>query len=132
MVIGSAATRLCGAMLPVADLDILTSARDALALAEQWRDRRLPQDDAPGGGRFRSHFARFAFPGVPVEVMGELEVDNGSGWQRVIIDEVTHVHVDGLEIAVPSLAEQIRLLHLFGRDKDLQRAAWLAAGGKPA
>lgn len=126
MVIGSAATWLAGATLPVADVDVLTSTRDAQALIERWQGRRLPTADAAGGERFRSHFARFAFSGVPVEVMGDLQVNDGLDWRPVDIDEVVTARIDGLAIPIPSRVGQIRLLRLFGRDKDLTRAAWLA------
>jgi len=132
VVIGSAATWLAGATLRVADVDVLTSTRDAQALIEHWQDRRLSTGQAVDNERFRSHFARFAFSGLPVEVIGDLEVYDGRGWRRVQIDEIVTARIDGLEIPIPSEAEQIRLLRLFGRDKDLQRAAWLAPKDNPA
>ncbi|GAA0888335.1 hypothetical protein [Rhodanobacter soli] len=123
--IGSAAARLAGAEVVVADLDVLTSVRDAEALIGHWRARR---DDAYvpcGEERFRSRFARFRFPGLPVEVMGGLELCNERGWEPVQIGEIVTVNVAGLAIPIPALAEQIRILESFGRPKDHQRAAWL-------
>jgi len=123
--IGSAAACLAGAEVAVADLDVLTSVRDAETLIEHWRARR---DDAyvPGGEeRFRSRFARFRFPGLPVEVMGGLELCGERGWEPVRVDAIVTREVDGLAVPVPAVAEQIRVLESFGRPKDLQRAVLL-------
>lgn len=132
VVIGSAATCLAGHALPVGDLDVLTSARDAQTLIDHWQDRRLPTEQAAGGDRFHSRFARFAFPGMPVEVMGDLEVRDGPQWRRVRVGDVQMARIDELVIPIPAEAEQVRLLRLFGRDKDLQRAMWLATRKKSA
>ncbi|WP_426702638.1 hypothetical protein ACPPVV_06460 [Rhodanobacter sp. Col0626] len=130
--IGSAAACLAGAEVVVADLDVLTSVRDAQTLAGHWRGRRDDTFVPPGEERFRSHFARFLFPGLPVEVMGGLELHGERGWQPVRIDAIVTVDVAGLAVLVPTVAEQIRVLESFGRPKDLQRAALLKRlGGEP-
>lgn len=123
--IGSAAARLAGADVSVADLDVLTSIRDAEALAGEWWARR---DDAyvPGdSGRFRSCYARFHFPGLPVEVMGGLELFGENGWVPVQVGETETVDMDGLAVTIPSIGEQLRIMENFGRAKDLRRAALL-------
>lgn len=127
VVIGSAATWLAGETLAVHDLDVLTSARDAEALIEHWQARLVATDKAAGAERFRSHFARFAFE-LPVEIMGDLQVHDGQRWQPLTVGDSVTARIDGLEIPVPSRAEQIRILKLFGRDKDLQRVARLVKG----
>ncbi|MBA2078028.1 hypothetical protein [Rhodanobacter sp. PCA2] len=120
--VGSAAARLLGAEVDVADVDVLVSRADADALAALWADRRdaahAPADD----DRFRSRFARYRFPGLPVEVMGGLELDRGEGWQPVSPGRLVLVGVQGLAVPVPSLDDQIRILDAFGRDKDRARA----------
>lgn len=123
--IGSAAARLAGAEVVVADLDVLTSVRDADTLIGQWRARRDETHAPAGTERFRSRFARFLFPGLPVEVMGGLELCGEHGWAPVQIGEVVTCEVAGLAIPIPAVAEQIRILESFGRPKDHQRAAWL-------
>jgi hypothetical protein len=124
-VIGSAAVRLAGASVTVADVDVLTSVRDAQALGERWRTRLQSTIAAAGAERFRSRFARFAFPGLAVEIMGGLEVSNGSGWLPVTLGEIVTVDVAGLRVPIPAVREQIRVLESFGRPKDRQRAALL-------
>lgn len=125
--IGSAAARLAGADVSVADLDVLTSAADAARLAGAWAERRDTVYTPAGAERFRSHFARFQFAAMPVEAMGALELNDGQGWAPVTVREVMRVRVAGLDVPIPSIAEQIRILESFGRPKDLHRAALLRA-----
>ncbi|WP_266171151.1 hypothetical protein [Dyella subtropica] len=129
--IGSAAACLAGVDVTVADLDVLTSVSDAKRLLEHWQSHREAVYAPAGAERFRSHFARFRFPGLPVEVMGGLELNTGQGWRAVDVGETVMVRVAGLDVPMPSVAEQIRILESFGRPKDLQRAALLRALDHP-
>jgi len=126
--IGSAAAALAGAdEFSPADLDLLTSARDADAFAAAYRDSI---DDAfvPGdAGRFRSHFARFRFAPMPVEIMGGLEVFRDGRWQVIRIGSRMPCALLGDHLWLPSLDEQVRLFESFGRAKDLERARRLRA-----
>jgi hypothetical protein len=126
-VIGSAAALLAGADVGVADVDVLVSRNDADTLMDVWAERRESVYQPADGERFRSHFARFRFPGLPVEVMGGLEVNQGDGWQPVKAGRLTLVGLNGLAVPVPSMEDQIRILESFGRPKDQQRAAMLRA-----
>lgn len=123
--IGSAASRLLGAEVGVTDVDVLVTRADAEALAALWADRRDAAHRPADGDRFRSQFARFRFPGMPVEVMGGLELDQGEGWQPVSPGRLVLAGVQGMAVPVPSLDDQIRLFESFGRDKDRERAAAL-------
>jgi hypothetical protein len=127
VVIGSAAAALAGANVEVADLDLLTSVDDAGRLMTLWRERLDPVYEPAAGDRFRSRFARFLFPGMPVEVMGGLELHGTDGWRPVHAGEIVQVSRAGIQVPIPSPTEQIRILESFGRPKDLQRAALLRA-----
>lgn len=128
VLIGSAAARLVGADVEVADIDVLTSAGDADRVAEHWQARRETQYEPAGAERFRSRFARFRFSGLPLEVMGGLQLhDDAQGWVPVWAGETLLVTCGALRIPVPRMVEQIRILESFGRPKDLQRAALLRA-----
>jgi hypothetical protein len=125
VVIGSAAAALAGANVDVADLDVLTTVDDAERLIMLLHER-LDTSYAPAGAdRFRSRFARFRFPGMPMEVMGGLELYVSQGWQPVRVNEIAQLSCAGLQVPTPSIAEQIRILESFDRPKDLQRAAVL-------
>lgn len=125
--IGSAAALLAGANVNVADVDVLVSRDDAERLMTLWSAQREHVYEPAGAERFRSHFARFRFPGLPVEVMGGLELNQGDGWKPVQAGRLTLVGLNGLAVPVPSVDDQIRILESFGREKDRQRASMLRA-----
>lgn len=117
--IGSGALILLGAPIDAAaDLDVVTSVAGAGRLEAAWAGWRAPGQAKAPDGPFRSeHFARYATPWGPVEVMGGLRVRGRP------------LEVSG---PIPGGTEQLRILRLFGRPKDLAKAAvleaWLAAG----
>jgi hypothetical protein len=119
--IGSTAALLLGAQVSAADVDVLTSRADAEALMALWASQREPAFTPPDGDRFRSHFARFRFPGAPVEIMGALELFADGRWQTVWPDKLVLVGVRGLAVPIPSIESQVRLCERFGRQKDLDR-----------
>ncbi|GGA46738.1 hypothetical protein [Dyella nitratireducens] len=127
VVIGSAACALAGACVDVADLDVLASTADAERLIALWPSRRDTTYAPAGADRFRSHFARFLFPGMPVEVMGDLQLHGAHAWQAVQVNDVVHVQVADIAVPIPSRCEQIRILESFGRPKDRARAELLRA-----
>jgi hypothetical protein len=127
IVIGSVAAYLAGAAVTVADLDVLTSVRDAQTMAGHWQAQRDLEYTPADSPRFRSHLARFHFGGLPVEVIGGLEVSGADGWVPVRIGARTFVDIDGLSVPIPTIAEQIRVLQSFARPKDFQRVALLKA-----
>jgi hypothetical protein len=127
VIMGSAAAALTGAHVVVADLDVLTSVDDAERLKTLWKSwlnvSYKPTDDA----LFRSHFARFDFPAMPVEVMGGLELYGAGTWQPVQVNEIVHVTCTGVQVPIPALSEQIYWLERFARPKDLLRTKLLRA-----
>ncbi|WP_460877767.1 hypothetical protein [Rhodanobacter koreensis] len=123
--IGSAAARLTGADVSVADLDVLTSVRDAETLIGEWQTRREGMHVPASPECFRSSYARFHFPQMPVEVMGGLELFGENGWAPVQVGETDMIDIGGVAVTVPTIAEQLRILESFGRPKDLHRAALL-------
>jgi hypothetical protein len=121
-VIGSAAVWLHGGATEVADIDVLSSARDARAMLAAWRG---PVTIGAASERFRSQpFARLQGDGLPIEVMAELEVRIGGAWQ--IVRPRTRVAMGG--VFVPERAELVAILRSFGREKDLRRATLLESG----
>lgn len=119
-VIGSAAMALSGARpITVADVDLLVSPRDAFALAQRWQAPIRPAAPNP---RFRSQvYFQWDGPPVPVDVMGGFQVMTPDGWR--LLAPATRVAVAG--VFTPSVAEQLEILALFGREKDRARAALL-------
>lgn len=119
-IIGSAAVALHGGSpIAVADIDVLTSRAGALRLAALWGATPDPPGDH---SLFRSavHFEH-ELAGVTVDVMAELQV-NG----RLLQPRTRVVAAMGdATLYVPERDELIDILHLFGRPKDLERAALL-------
>lgn len=121
-VIGSAALMI--AETPIddcPDLDILTTVAGAATLEAAWADQRQgaysPRPDSP----FRSRFSRYVFAAGAVEVMGDL-IHKG---KPVAVQEIAAAPFGGAKVPIPTLAEQARLLRLFGRPKDRARLGML-------
>jgi hypothetical protein len=132
-VIGSAALIVSGAPWPqCADLDILTTEVGAETLERHWADWRQGHYAPDPKGPFRSRFSRYDFSPGAVEVMGGLRVRKAGAWKPVRVRELTRFEFEGRQWPTPSHADQLRILKLFGRDKDLEKAALierLALGG---
>lgn len=124
-IIGSSALCLSGIELPVADLDVLTSAQGAKELMTRWSARRDHAFTPAQPERFRSTFGRFQFDIMPVEVMGGLEVNDGHAWTPVIRPETEIRLVSGLPVNIPTLKDQKRILFQLGRPKDLAKIRWI-------
>ncbi|GAG35828.1 unnamed protein product, partial [marine sediment metagenome] len=127
--VAGAAAALHGVPLPVNDLDIETDAEDAyrfqalfadhvvepVALCEKETLRAEPQGEA-----YRSHFGRFDFDGVAVEVIGDLHRREGERWVSTGARTETTVDLDGVPVRVSWLEEEILAYVRRGR---LDRAA---------
>ena len=123
VLIGSGALVLLGLPLGSAnDLDIVTSAEGAGRLRSLW-SRWLGSDavSVPDGPFRSDDFARYETPWGPAEVMGGLKVRG-----EPLVIRAIHA-----ELPIPTAAEQLRILRLFGRTKDLAKAAQLEAWLSP-
>ena len=121
--IGSAAACLAGAPVTVDDLDLLCARDDAQRLELAWRAQRIDAYRPGDATLFRSRFARYAFPAMAVEVMGALQVRQDGRWSNVVV-EVSTTLADSV-VRLPTMSEQLRLLAMFGRPKDLARTECL-------
>jgi hypothetical protein len=121
--IGSGALILLGLPLGAAnDLDIVTSAEGAGRLRTLWSGWLSSDGAKIPDGPFRSDdFARYETPWGPVEVMGGLKVHG----------ELLVIGARQADMPIPTAAEQLRILRLFGRPKDLAKAAQLEAWLSP-
>jgi len=126
-VIGSAAMMIAGA--PVADcpdLDIMTTAAGAATLETRWAGWRDETYTPTSGEVFRSRFSGYAFRDGRVEVMGDLLLIQAGRWTPVAIPPVVATTLAGHTVNIPDRQAQIDLFRLFGRPKDLAKAALLA------
>lgn len=128
-IIGSAAVVLLGGATSVADIDLLTSRRDAEALVLRLGLTVAAPDRHP---QFRSRlFARWQRADRDVEIMGELMLADGPAWQSMTPRTRQARPVATSTVYVPGRAEMIAILTRFGRDKDRERAHILECTGAP-
>lgn len=121
-IIGAAAIFLLGGKIEEThDIDILTSTRNARLLQSLWAERRVNDFTPPDGDRFKSIFARYKFNLMDIEVMGDLEILIEGSWERLRVDDYHQIKVGDLEVRIPTKEEQIRILKIFGRAKDLAK-----------
>lgn len=119
-VVGGAAAVLHGVPLPVRDLDIETSSEDAYRFQALFADYVLEPVALREDEVYRSHFGRFDFDGVAVEVIGDLHRREGERWVPTAATTETTVGLDGVPVRVSWLEEEVLA---YIRRKRLDRAA---------
>ena len=124
-VFGGAAMALLGLDIETPDVDVLVADTDALPLIEALGGRLNPTG---GPGQFRSRiFGSAGGAPLPIEVMAGLEVLGGGCWRAVLPRTRVTIPWGRAHLFVPSLEEQAAICRLFGRSKDMSRAAGLEA-----
>jgi hypothetical protein len=125
-IIASAAAALHGADIDVADVDLLVSLRDGEALLA-----RLGPTHAPTpSDRFRSDlFGCWTGAPLPVDIMAGFHVLDAGGRREIRPATRIAVPLGSATLYTPSIPELIEHCHLFGRPKDLARAAILQRSG---
>ncbi|WP_298467616.1 hypothetical protein [uncultured Erythrobacter sp.] len=123
-VIGSAAVALHGGDPgAIADIDVITSRRDL-----DWLYEKLPLTNTPEEGKpmFRSErFGRWSEPEFDVEFMAGLTLQVDGEWLPVQPQTRRAIQIGKAHVFVPEREELIAILQMFGREKDLRRAATL-------
>lgn len=121
-IIASAAAALHGAETSVSDVDLLVSPRDGEALLA-----RLGTVGAPTpSDRFRSDlFGRWEAPPLPIDIMAGFHALGHDGWQPVLPATRVAIPLGDATLFVPDIPELIAHCRLFGRPKDIARAAIL-------
>jgi hypothetical protein len=119
-VVGGAAAALHGVPLPVNDLDIETDAEGAYRFQSLFADHVVEPVALRENETYRSHFGRFDFDGVVVEVMGDLQRREGERWVPTAATTETTVDLDGVPVRVSWLEEEVLA---YIRRKRLDRAA---------
>ncbi|MBS1253288.1 MAG: hypothetical protein MAG451_02337 [Anaerolineales bacterium] len=119
-VVGGASAALHGVPVAVKDLDIETDAEGAYRFQELFADHVVKSVALRESDAYRSHFGRFDFDGVAVEVMGDLCRRKGEGWVSSTATTETTVDLDGVAVCVSWLEEETLAYIRRGR---LERAA---------
>jgi hypothetical protein len=126
-VIGSTALVLTGiAGVEPDDIDVVASGsclRRVLAKADIDEIASKPHPQFCS-----SPYQRIELEGAtPIELMGDLHVLTRSKLARVVLESRSEIRAGTAVVFIPSIAEQIALLRLFGRGKDMAKAALLEA-----
>jgi len=121
-VIGSAAVALAGVAIEVPEVDLLVSERDARTLLTGWA---ISKSGTAEQDRFRSVPGEHQGTPIPIEVMGKLEVSIEGQWIPVRPNTRERVELPGGPVYIPDVADQLALLLMFRRTKDLVRAELL-------
>ena len=121
-IIGACSTILSGIDIGnTNDIDILVTTEDADKLRSVWRDKIEENPPLKESELFKSNFTRYNFPKMYIEAMGDLLIFKNGNWEKVTVNHYTTTAIDGFEIKIPTIEEQIRILQLFGRKKDMER-----------
>ena len=104
--VGGASAALHGVPVPVNDLDIETDAEDAYRFQALFTDRVVEPVAFREGEGYRSHFGRFDFDGVAVEVIGDIHRWEGERWVPTADTTETAVDLDGVPVRVCWLEEE--------------------------
>ena len=121
MVVGGTSLALQGVDVESHDIDILTNEEGAFRIAELLKEYEVEPMRFKCSELFRSYLGEFEIKGVKVEVMGDLEAKMGGKWVRVEVIPHESVEVEGVEIPVPSLREQLKAYEMLGREKDKEK-----------
>jgi hypothetical protein len=124
-IIGSAALVLSGVQgVEPDDIDIVCDGKSLFWLLESSGIKVYPPSPHK---QFRSSpYQRIQVAnGTPIELMGDLQVHDGTAFRALKISSRETVRAAGTTFYLPSIAEQIAILRLFGRSKDLAKAALL-------
>ncbi len=121
-IVGGTVAALYGVSVRIKDIDIQTTAAGAYRFAELFAAQNAVPVTHSDNGSYRSHYGRFDFGGVQVEIMGDQERRQDGGW--VDTQACTHatVDLDGVSVSVPWLEEEWLAYIRRGR---LDRAALL-------
>jgi len=127
-VVGGTAAALHVVPLLVRDLDLETDAEGAYRFQTLFADHVVEPAVLSEDEAYRSHFGRFDFDGVAVEVMGDLHRREAGHWVPTAATTETTVDLDGVPVPVSWLEEETLAYIRRGR---LDRAAQCLAHCDP-
>lgn len=124
-VIGSAALALSGIDVEPRDIDVFAASEVIEAARAALNVPAMPS----GSDRFRSqpYFQFFPTGGLEIDFMGGLQVHSAGEWIDLRIESKLLVSCGKIGLFVPSLDDQVRILTLFGRPKDVERLELIEA-----
>jgi len=119
-VVGGTAVALHGVPVPVKDIDIETDAAGAYRFQSLFAGHVVQPVTLRETESYRSHFGRFDFDSVMVEVMGDLQRREAGAWVPTATATESMVDLDSVPVRVSWLEEEMLAYIRRGR---LDRAA---------
>ncbi|MBN2549624.1 MAG: methyltransferase domain-containing protein [Anaerolineales bacterium] len=119
-VVGGTSAALQGVWLPVRDLDLEMDIPSVYRFQELFSAQAVLPVGWREDEKYRSHYGRFDFDGVVVEVMADLQWRQGENWIPVATRNHRQVEVEGASVSVSWLEEETLAYLRRGR---LERAA---------
>ena len=119
-VVGGTVAVLHGVEIAIKDIDIEMDVEDTYRFGELFAAHATQPVALSEGESYRSHFGRFDFGGLTVEVMGDLHRRQREGWVPTMAQTETAVDLDGMPVRTSWLEEET--LAYIRRDR-LERAA---------
>ena len=119
-VVGGASAALHGVPVRVRDLDIETDSDSAYHFQALFPDNVVEPVSSRESETYRSHFGRFDFDGMMVEIMGELYRLDGDNWVPTAARTEATVKLEGVSVCSSWLEEETLAYIRRGR---LRRAA---------
>lgn len=119
-VVGGTSMALHGVPVAVSDIDLEMTPQDTYRFQALFEDRVVKPVEFCHDDTYRSHFGRFDFDGVRVEVMGDLHRREGEAWAPSMNQTQTEVEFEGVRVRVPWLEEETLACIRRGR---MQRAS---------
>jgi len=104
----------------VKDLDLETDPGGAYRFAALFAAHVVEPVALRESRFYRSHFGRFDFNGVQVEIMGRLERREGDGWMPTDVVNTESIDLEGMPVCTSWLEEEMLAYIRRGR---LDRAA---------
>jgi len=129
ILIGTSSLYLQGYSVSPCDIDILCNVETALQIDLLLKPYLLPFETNVTRDKFSSLFSRYRINGIVIEVMGDLQVNTGKKWIKLLdrIQKFESKKLGAYSIKTPSKADQIKIYKLFGRAKDEKILAMLNA-----
>ncbi|MBN1936062.1 MAG: methyltransferase domain-containing protein [Anaerolineae bacterium] len=106
-VVGGTSVALHGAPVRVSDIDLEMPPQDTYRFQALFEDSVIKPVELCHDDTYRSHFGRFNFDGVMVEIMGDLHRREGETWVPSMNQTETEVEFEGVRVRVPWLEEEM-------------------------
>ncbi len=101
------------------DIDLDLDTAGVYRFGELFADHAVQPVGRSENVPYRSHFGRFDFDGLVVEVMSDLEWREGDSWRPIVNVTEMDVELEGVPVTVPWLEEEMLAY--------VRRASWSAA-----